>query len=184
MSESIDRVNLYRTGKTLREVGEAFGVSHEQIRLDLITHGEQGRFFKQKKKDAWERQMYGEAVAIIRERYIKGEHLRAVARDVGVPWYVVEKLYTKTEADEQAHIRATFFSRTKIGSTPDGFDTPCLEWTGTLSHGTNPIYCQTNTRRNAKQWHWWFKYGEWVTVERTCPNPLCVGHIKKVEENI
>ena len=182
MSEAI--LNMWAEGKySLADVGAKFNLSRERIRQILVKNGVTERYVKQATKNEYEKRMYGEAVAIVRERYRNGEYLKDAAEDVGVPLPIVDKLFPRTDKDIKAHERGKFFRHTVKGAVPDGSKTPCLEWTGNYSVQGVPRYLVDANNSLAHRHAWFFKYGEFpdFQIKRACKNKKCVewSHLAK-----
>jgi len=173
MSDSI--VQMYETGKySMAEVGREFSVSRQRVHQLLKAANVLDRDVRTKKLE-YEKRMYTEAVAIVREMYRNGSNLLASAKEVGVPTYVLKRLYKRNDEDKKAHQLAKFFAKTKVGDIPDGFDKPCLVWTGAMMKDWG-IHCARSTQRSARKYAWFFEHGEWVEVKSLCGDMLCVEH--------
>lgn len=169
-------INMWQEGKwSLADVGKKHGLSRQRIHQILVANNIERKSEKRSLRSEYERKMYGEAVTIVKERYLKGEKLLTVARDVGVPMGIVNKLFVRTDKDKETHRRNTFFKWTERNGE-------CLEWTGSYSSQGTPRFPVNINNNSARRWAWYFAYGEFPDkrVRITCKNSKCVevGHLK------
>jgi hypothetical protein len=159
---------------SMADVGKEFGVSRQRVHQILNREGVQERWLKQKNKDKADLEKYGELIERSMERYRQGEHLFVVAKELGVPHRVMERFAVRTAEDVIDHEQSKFYSLTKVGTVPEGFDTPCLEWFGNYANNSSPRYSATDSERSARKWSWFYKHGELVGVRQVCGNVRCV----------
>jgi len=174
----MDVIETYTSGKSLRETGEIHGISHEMVRLHLKESGIQGRGFKLKLKD----ESYDLQQVV--DRYTKGEYLKPVCEELGIPVHAFERLRSLTDEEREQHIRAKFFNKAEVGEVPKGYNTPCLTWIGSYNKG-RPIYCLAQSGRSRYAYHYayYLATGKWSkkAIKRGCGNDACVEHTHLVE---
>ncbi len=165
----------------MADVGRHFGLSRQRVH-QILNKAEVGdRWLKQKNKDKDSLEKYGDRVRQAMERYRQGEYLYVVAKELGVPESVIDRFSDRSKADDRLHELAKFAKRTKVGTIPDGFDTPCLDWIGSYGNGY-PIYCQNDNDRNAQRLAWFYATGKKVPVKGICGNKGCVNVDHLVEK--
>ena len=170
-------IDLALTGKySYQEMGNACNVSRQYVHQVLKKNGIDMAWSKQRLKDAYEEQIYGEAVEQVKQLYRSGVGINKVgpaAREVGVPLYIVKKLWTRTEDDDMANLRARVFNQTRR-------EGECLIWTGNFGNG-KPRF-NHGGHSYAHYWTYYLTYGKPPQKggRRTCGNNACVEpeHLK------
>jgi len=169
---------MWQEGRhSLQDVGDAHNLSRERVRQILVKNGITERYVKQKFNDDLERQLNIEAVNQAVDRYRNGEYLGNVVKDIGISEHLVKKLRPVTEDDKRHHLLSKLYKHIEIGTIPDGFDTPCLEWTGNY-FGKYPRF-RYGKETYVTRIMWYLEHGEWpIGVRRSCKNEKCVRHLE------
>jgi len=171
-------ITMWQEGRhSLQDVGDAHNLSRERIRQILVANGITERFVKKQFNDDLERQLNIEAVNQAVERYRNGEYLGNVVKDIGISEHLVKKLRPITEDDKRHHLLSKLYKHIEQGTIPDGFETPCLEWTGNY-FGKYPRF-RYGKETYVTRIMWYLEHGEWpVGVRRACKNDKCVRHLE------
>lgn len=169
-------IDLAKTGKySYQEMGNACNVSRQYVHQVLKKNGIDVAWSKQRLKDAYDQQIYGEAVNIVKDKYRHGMTVKQAAEDVGVPLAIVEKLWTKTQEDEDANRKARLYALTKED------ENGCLIWQGNFGANGQPRF-NAGGQSLAMYHTYWHEFGKFPKkgMKRSCKNGKCVNprHLK------
>lgn len=155
-------IEFFKSGHTLAETGQKFGVSRELVRQILVKNKINARHTK---------------AAKVRQRmlelYLAGYTLGEIQRKLNIS----PKSLPLTEYQRAQHYKARFWKRTKESKTHSCNGTPCLEWQGhrhPAGYGRSSFRGKPDfTHRIAFEIH--FGHPPTQHVLHWCDNPPCVN---------
>lgn len=150
-----------------QDIGNMVGCSRQYVQQVLKSEDIDVAWSKEATKLNYLRQMYGEAVELVKRRYYNGESLKDAEKAVGVKRYILNRLWKRDKTDLDKHIQAKFWA--KIEKT-DG----CWNWTGYIAPNGMP---HTSTIRGVNRPQvivWTLTKGKPKNyISATCDNKLC-----------
>lgn len=167
-------IDLALTGRySYQEIGEKCnGVSRQYVHQVLKKNNIDVAWSKQKLKDDYEKRMYGEAVELVKQLYRSGvgrNKVKPAADQIGVPMRVVNRLWKKTKADDEANRKARLYAHTKRD------ENGCLIWQGNFGSNGQPRF-NSNGHSLAMHHTYYYAFGDYPKPnrKRTCGNKKCV----------